>query len=278
MKCSVILIAWNAMRFIPRCLESLTEATKRVDCEIIFIDNGSTDETSEYVQQHYPHIHFQHLNSNRGISVARNIGIRQAKGEYIWLLDIDTEVNGKAFLQMVDYMDHHTDVGICTIKLLSMTGAAQQSCLKMPTLPHKVKNVFFAILSKLYVKIHWEIVRNSASEIWGSNRKYFYLEQMAQADPFTCEYVIGACQMIRRDLFSKIGLLDENIFYGPEDADFCLRCWQARFQVVYLPSESIIHHYQKITNKRLFSLISWKHICGLFYFFWKHKRLFRTGI
>ncbi len=209
---------------------------------------------------------------------ARNVGIEMATGEYVWLLDVDTEANALAFTTMIDYMETHPQVGICATKLLSDKGDAQQSCLKMPTLTHKFKNVIFAILSKLLLIRDFQFIRSIGGNIWYSNRKYFYLEEMEQSTPFASEYVIGACQMIRKSLMDEIGLLDEHIFYGPEDADYCLRCWKSGKEVIYIPSVAIVHHYQKITNKKIFSKMSWKHIQGLFYFFYKHKRLFRTGV
>ncbi|MCK9339719.1 MAG: glycosyltransferase family 2 protein [Bacteroidales bacterium] len=278
MKCSVIVISWNAMQYIPACLEHLQQAVADSDTEIIFIDNGSVDDTELFVREHYPHIRYRNLGINKGVAGARNVGISMASGDYIWLLDVDTEANCAAFTAMKNYLDTHPQTGICATKLVSAQGDAQQSCLKMPTLTQKFKNVIFAFLNKLPLINNFRFIRSVAGSIWYSNRKYFYLKEMEQDIPFTCEYVIGACQMIRRDLIDEIGYLDERIFYGPEDADFCLRCWKYGKEVVYIPYVSIIHHYQKITNKKIFSKMSWMHVKGLIHFFWKHQRLFRTGV
>lgn len=67
------------------------------------------------------------------------------------------------------------------------------------------------------------------------------------------EYVIGACQMIRREAFKEVGLLDEHIFYGPEDADFCIRLHEKGWKIYFLPYVSIIHEYQQISRKKFFS-------------------------
>jgi len=85
------------------------------------------------------------------------------------------------------------------------------------------------------------------------------------------DYLIGACQLIRRDVITKIGYYDDNIFYGPEDIDYCLRVWRAGWKVVYFPNTQIIHHEQRITKKSIFSQITVKHICGIYYIFNKYN-------
>lgn len=104
------------------------------------------------------------------------------------------------------------------------------------------------------------------------NEGQFYHAAMAGDNAFEVEYVIGACQLIRREVISDVGYLDDNIFYGPEDADYCLRARLAGWKIVYLPYVSFMHDYQQMTNKRLFSKMSFIHLKSLIYFFIKHKR------
>jgi GT2 family glycosyltransferase len=87
------------------------------------------------------------------------------------------------------------------------------------------------------------------------------------------DYVIGACQVIRRKAFEQVGFLDERIFYGPEDVDFCLRLHQAGWRVSYNPEATVIHKERRVTRS-LFSVLTWRHLRGLVYFFWKHGYLF----
>ena len=89
-------------------------------------------------------------------------------------------------------------------------------------------------------------------------------------EPF---YVIGACQMIRREAFEQVGYLDEAIFYGPEDADFCQRLRQAGWQIKYLPQYSIIHTYYRHTRHHPLSRLGMHHIRGLLHFYNKYGRL-----
>jgi GT2 family glycosyltransferase len=85
------------------------------------------------------------------------------------------------------------------------------------------------------------------------------------------DYLIGACQMIRRETLEEVGLLDENIFYGPEDVDFCLRVYQHGWNVYYFPHTKIIHYEQRLTKKKYLSSLSLRHLKGLIYLYWKYQ-------
>ena len=267
---SIILITWNSERFVVNCLESVLAATNGISREIILVDNGSADATRDLLQ---PYIRsgqiatFVPRPTNGGVAKARNEGIRKANGRYIWLLDVDTVVNERAVRTLFDWMETNPGCGICGCKLFNSQGNVQDSCRKYPSFRFKLYNVLSSLLAKTGL-LDWFKQRIDAL-----NESQFYHTRMAGSQPFQVEYIIGACQLIRAEVIVKTGLLDEHIFYGPEDADFCLRAAKEGWEVHYLPQVSFIHEYQQITNKRLFSRMSWIHTQALFYFFWKHKLL-----
>ena len=94
-------------------------------------------------------------------------------------------------------------------------------------------------------------------------------------NPIEPVYVIGACQIIRREVVEQIGLLDEHMFFGPEDADYCLRAASVGWKIVYLPQYSIVHFWQRTSGKQLFSRLAWLHLKALVYFYRKHHRWWR---
>jgi hypothetical protein len=91
------------------------------------------------------------------------------------------------------------------------------------------------------------------------------------------DYVIGACQLIRSEVIRRIGLLDERMFYGPEDVDYCLRVWRAGWEVFYLPSAVVVHHEQRITRRRP-GVLTLRHGMAIAYYFWKHRYLWHRPI
>ncbi|HDM76863.1 MAG TPA: glycosyltransferase family 2 protein, partial [Deltaproteobacteria bacterium] len=92
MKASVIVLNKNGSLLLPECLHSLHRQTW-TDVEIVVVDNGSIDGSVEFVQEHFPEVRVVRLEENLGFCKGNNIGIRQAKGEYIALLNNDTVVD-----------------------------------------------------------------------------------------------------------------------------------------------------------------------------------------
>ena len=93
-------------------------------------------------------------------------------------------------------------------------------------------------------------------------------------NPIEPVYVIGACQMFWRKVVDTVGMLDEHIFYGPEDADWCIRIKLAGWKTHCLNNHTIMHDYRRSTRRSPFSKLGRMHMKALLYFYWKHKRLF----
>lgn len=243
---SIIIITWNQYVILKQCLASLHEIMSYDNIEIIVSDNGSTDETVNFISSNYPKIKLILNESNKGVAFARNRGIELSTGKKILLLDNDTIANTSAIRGMSTYLDNHNQVGICGCRLIDASGKTQKSFKPFPSISIKIKNILG--FNQDYAKIANEVVFPT--------------------------YIIGACQMIKRDVIDKIGLLDEKIFYGPEDADFCIRSKNAGWDVAYLPQFSIIHLWQRATRRKLFSKLSLMHLKALIYFYIKHRRIF----
>jgi len=253
---SIIILTWNSLPLLERCLASIESNTTLKDHEIVIIDNNSTDGTREFLKSIDSKDSYRIiLNShNRGVGPARNQGIKLATGKYILILDVDTIVTSGAIDKLVRYLDNTTKCGLVAPKMTDIDGNLQYTCRKYPT-----------IVSKFLrrVPFNWaqELLSEEDMHVWD------------HASTREVDYVIGACQLIRKSVIEGVGLFDENIFYGPEDIDLCLRIWQAGYKVVYNPESIIIHDEQRITKRKLLSRISWEHTKGLVYFFWKHKYL-----
>jgi GT2 family glycosyltransferase len=190
------------------------------------VDNGSEDGSKTNVSEQFSRVHLIKNRWNTGVAAARNQGIRQAKGEYVLLLDSDTEMTPLAMDTMLKFMDEHPEAGLCGCKMFGQDGTVQKSCSPF----HRESTV-----------------------------------------PFAVDYVILACQCIRRELFDTVGLLDEKFFYGPEDKDFCLRLKQAANIQYYLPQAAIYHANKRKSSHRIFSVLTKKYVQGLLYYFWKNN-------
>ena len=245
---SIIILTWNQRETTFACLQSLRSFIAQPDVEVIVVDNGSADGTVELLQNHFPTLTLLINKKNRGVASARNKGLRVAQGEYILILDNDTIANDEAIEGMLSYMATHPQTGLCACKLVDETGQVQASFKAFPS---------------VWIKMHNALNRNKHSS--------FTVVPINQ--PFEPTYVIGACQLIRKKVADEVGMLDERIFYGPEDADYCLRIAKKGFKIIYLPQYTIIHYWRRATTGKLFSRLAWKHFCGLCYFYIKYKRI-----
>lgn len=251
MKLSIVVLTYNQCDITLRLFQSLKGFMASCDnTEIILIDNGSSDKTVERIRELYSswnnRLTIIANQSNRGVAAGRNQGLRIARGKYLMLLDNDTMVTSGAILQLIGYLDSHHRCGLVSPALVSPDGHHQANAKPFPGIVQKIR--------------HLLRLPESASEQAHSKSEH----------PF---YLIGACQLFRRELLDQIGFLDENIFFGPEDADFCMRVRAAGFTVDYLQSVSIIHDWQRTSHKSPFSRTSLLHTKALLYFYCKHKRI-----
>ena len=250
---SIVILTWNSEQQIEACLASLAQGLSAFPSEVIVIDNDSQDETRAVIKKTWSNVQLVCNTENRGVAPARNQGIRLARGEYVVILDDDTVVQPRALDCLIRYLGGQPEVGLCGPKLTDAHGNLHLSCGQFPTLINKLARCMPSIVA----------------------RKVNHTVEMADWDHRTIrevDYVIGACQVIRRRALHEVGLYDERIFYGPEDFDMCLRMRQTGWQVVYNP-DAVVVHKERRASRSLKSPLLWKHVWGLGYFFYKHGYL-----
>lgn len=109
----VIIVAYNSMPWVERCYDSLRNST--YPCDIITIDNGSTDGTQSYIHTHYPEVELVETNENLGFGRANNIGLQKAidKGyEYVYLLNQDAWILADTLEKLISFQKRNKQYGI----------------------------------------------------------------------------------------------------------------------------------------------------------------------
>ena len=249
---SIVILTWNSRALLETCLAALPAASASLEAEVIVVNNGSADGTAGFLAERSDIVAI-HNPRNRGVAPARNQGVRAARGEFVALLDVDTVAAPGSLTALVAYLRAVPEVGLAGPKLTAADGSLQYSCRRFPTL-----------LDKLGRRLPGS---------WGcALREDVELRAWDHATVREVDYVIGACQVVRRVAFEQVGLLDERIFYGPEDVDLCLRMHRAGWGVVYVPQAVVMHLERRVTRK-LFSALTARHLHGLGYYFWKHGYL-----
>jgi hypothetical protein len=209
---SVIIPNWNGMKYLPTCLTSLRKQMQP-DVEVIVVDNGSHDESVSFIQREFPEVRTICLNRNTGFPYAVNRGIEAAQGQYIAVLNNDTDCDPRWLEEMREAFETHPDVGFCATKILEMRdrlriGGAGDVCY----------------------------LNGIAMSRWKGD--------LDEDHPLTPEYVFSAsaCASIyRRELVERIGLFDEDFYFSFEDVDYGFRAQLAGFRCLYVPTAIVQH-------------------------------------
>ena len=222
---SIIIVNWNSKEYLEKCIESILFWTVDIKYEIVVIDGASFDGCGEMLHRRFPQVRFIQSETNVGFAKANNVAFRESHGRYILLLNPDTELIAPAVNILFDYIQKAPNAGAIGCKLLNADKTVQTSCLQaFPT----ILNQFLDsdILRALWPK----------SSLWGNAHLFG-----TQTTAGEVEGIVGACIMVDRSLFEKVGLFSEDYFMYAEDLDLCYKIRQAGYMNYYLPDASIIH-------------------------------------
>ena len=111
MDVSIVIPNWNGLGIIDRCLSSIFDNPQGVSFEVIVVDNGSSDESTDTIRRLFPLATVVCRAFNTGFARACNVGMRLARGRFIWVLNADTEISAYALRGMVNFMEAHPEVG-----------------------------------------------------------------------------------------------------------------------------------------------------------------------
>lgn len=231
MDISVVIVGWNAKRYLQLCLQSLADAPPRRSMEVIVVDNASEDGSAEMIESQFPNVKLIRSPENLGFSRGNNVGIRQCQGRYIALVNPDVILFPGCLDNLADFLDDNPTVGNVGPRVLNPDMSLQSSCRRFPTL----WNNFCSATSLA------SIFKNSKF-FAGEHMLYFTHDRTLPV-----QVLVGCFSMIRRETFDEVGLLDENLFMYGDDVDWCRRCWKAGWQVVFFPGARAIHDRGKTT-------------------------------
>lgn len=247
MELSIIIVNYNTKKLVEKCLLSIEKYPPNTSYEIIVVDNCSTDKSDEYIKTLQNGIL---LSQNLGYSRANNIAIKASKGDYILLLNPDTEVLENTLSVCLDQIKSKKNVGILGCRVVMPNGKLDLACKRgFPTLLNSFFK--FTYLSKLFPK---------SKLLGGYNQTY-----LSENESNFIDCVVGAFMLIKREVITKIGLLDESFFMYGEDIDFCYRAKKSGFLVYYYADAKIIHHKGASSKKSSKALFEFYNAMKIFY-------------
>lgn len=235
MKLSIVIVNYNVKYFLKQCLQSLFGSVLGdMELEVWVVDNDSVDGSVEMVRNDFPQVHLIENHENVGFAKANNQALAQATGQCLLLLNPDTVVERDTLARSVDFMMSHPDCGGLTVKMVDGEGNfLKESKRGFPT----PEAAFYKIsgLINLFPRS-----RRIAS---------YYMGHLGEDETSEIEIMPGAFFMLRREVYERIGGLDESYFMYGEDIDYSWRIRLAGWKNYYFPQTHIIHYKGESTKK-----------------------------
>ncbi len=237
---SVVIVNYNVKYYVGQCLDSLQRALQGIDAEILIVDNHSKDGSVDYLQPYLSdRCRLISMNHNTGFAKGNNVAIRQAKGEYILLLNPDTIVGENTIREVIRFMDEHPDAGAAGVCMHYCDGRkAPESRRGLPT------------PMTAFYKMTGLCRRFPQSERFGK----YYMAYLPWDKPCQIDIVSGAFCMLRKRALDEVGLLDEDFFMYGEDIDLSYRLLKGGYSNWYIPV-SILHYKGESTEKSSFRYV-----------------------
>ena len=255
MDISIVIINYNVKDLVIQALKSIYSFTPNtISFEVIVIDNQSKDGSQTAIAQQFPQVILVNNDYNAGFPAANNQGFRMAKGEYIFMLNPDTEFIEDSLSKLLQFLKTHSAYSLIAPQLLNSDRSHQLSTWRYPSIASIVGEMFW--LNFLTLKKNYS----------GQNFN----------EKFEAESYSGAALFFRKSLLDEIGMLDETMFWI-EDIDFCYRLNKAGHKMCYVPETQIIHHSGQSAKKNYNISIS-NQVYNKIKFFKKHYTPFSTFI
>lgn len=234
MDLSIIIVNYNVKEFLQNLIHSIEKASQNITKEIIVVDNASDDGSVEIVRERFPYVKLIANKSNLGFGKANNIGLKNAAGKFILLINPDTIVAEDTFEKMIEFFDQNKDVGLAGCKILNPDGTLQLACRRSFPGPWTSFTKVTG-LSSIFPK----------SKIFAR----YNLTYLDENQTYEVDAISGSFMMMIREVYEKVGGFDEQFFMYGEDLDLCYRIQKAGYKVCYVHSTQIIHYKGESTKR-----------------------------
>ena len=231
---SVAIVHYQTPELLESCLRALRASREADRLEAFVVDNASSHFDADACRRAFPGVHIIENTANLGFAVASNQALRLATGRYLLLLNPDARVEPDTISVMRDYMDEHPDVGCATARVELPDGSLDLACRRLFPTPER-SFYRMTLLSKAFPR----------SRRFGQYN-LTYLDEWTETE---IDQPCGAFMMVRSEIRSTIGLLDERYFMYGEDSDWSFRMKEAGWRIMYVPSTTV-HHDKRAASRK----------------------------
>lgn len=232
---SIVTVFWNGREDVARFFGAIENARAGLDfpIEVIAIDNASADDTADEIERlGHEWTTLVRNARNEGFALGCNQGLERARGDYLLLLNPDCEANAQALSEMRRFLDRNARCGAVGCALLHDDGLPQNSYHHEPSWWSYWGT--HSLVSPLALRL----------------RKALYRMVRVRRRPHRVGWLMGACLMMPRAVYERVGGLDPEYFMYSEDADWCRRVRDAGLEVVHLPRVSVLHRHGTSARRR----------------------------
>ena len=264
MKLSIVIVSYNAPKHLEICLDSCQEALKNCEGEIIVVDNNSPEIDFESLKKIYPTIKYLLQTENLGFAKANNIGVENALGDYILILNPDTIIPEDIFPKLIDFHQSKEKIGLVGVRLIDTNGNFHpESKRNIPT----AKNSF----SKLFKRFNSSTVNN------------YYKLEVGEFETAPCEILVGAFIFTTKQIYKQIGGFDARYFMYGEDIDISYSAELAGYTNYYVGDITVLHYKGESTkrDKKYFKIFFEAMMIFLSKYYqknWINYQVLRSGI
>lgn len=229
MKVSVVIVHYQVPDLLKKCIQSIQNHFLGFDYEIIVVDNQSPDPSWKSLINDFPEVNFLALEDNLGFSKANNLGVKHAKGDYVYILNPDTEIEGDYFKEVLDFADSQDALGAVGLRMHNAKGLfLPESKRSVPALVNSFE--------KLFTKL-------------SNDSKTYYRNDIDETDIAEVDIMTGANLLMKKTVYEEVGGFDERYFMYGEDIDLCYTILQRGYKNFYYGRYAILHHKGESTIK-----------------------------
>ena len=213
-KVTVLIPNYNGKKWLEQCLPTIQKTTYP-NYEVLVVNNGSTDQSGEFLKKNYPDVRVIEIKKNKGYAGANNFGVKYASGKYVLFLNNDTQVTPKFLEPLVEKIESDKKIGAIQPQIRHMVNKKVIDSI----------GSFFTFTGFLY---HYGYFQNHEEKKYNKELSVYSVK--------------GACFLMRKKDYMDLGGIDESFVTYVEESDLCHRILLSGKKIIYVP-QSIVYHY-----------------------------------
>ncbi len=220
---SFITINFNGLKDTDELIASLKKHVHSVSYEIIVVDNASKVDEASLIKEKYPDVHTIRSEKNTGFSGGNNLGIRESRGKYIFLINNDTYVTDDHFQELIDRLESSPQIGAVSPKI------------RFAFPPQNIQFAGYTLLTPITLR----------NQLIGFGERDGEKYNTAAPTP----YLHGAAMILKKEVIDKVGMMPEIFFLYYEELDWCTHIRKMEYELWYEPKCTVFHKESQSTGQ-----------------------------